>query len=76
LRTIFQASPHRNNSVIFHSTIVTLFGIIEESYQMLIPGRQSDLLDLLADICGALFAIVLANIIAHIMRINNPVSFD
>jgi VanZ family protein len=56
--------------------IVTLFGIIEESYQMLIPGRQSELLDLLADICGALFAIVLANIIAHIMRINSPVSFD
>lgn len=43
--------------------IVGMFGIIEESFQMLIPGRQFDLLDLLADICGAIFAIMLTNLI-------------
>jgi VanZ family protein len=48
--------------------IVSLFGIIEESYQMLIPGRQPDVFDLLADICGALFAIILANLIARLIR--------
>ena len=53
--------------------LVTLFGIIDEAFQMLIPGRQADLLDLLADICGALFAIFLANLIARLMRTNKPV---
>lgn len=54
--------------------IVTLFGIIEESYQMHIPGRAADLLDLLADVCGALFAIILANRIAHLIRTNKRTS--
>ncbi len=53
--------------------MVTLFGIIDEAFQMLIPGRQADLLDLLADICGALFAIFLANLIARLMRANKAV---
>jgi VanZ family protein len=53
--------------------MVTLFGIIDEAFQMLIPGRQADLLDLLADICGALFAIFLANLMASLMRANKPV---
>ncbi len=48
--------------------IVTLSGIIEESYQRLIPGRAASLQDLLADICGAVFAIILANRIAHLTR--------
>jgi VanZ family protein len=52
--------------------IVTLFGIIEESYQMLVPGRAASLLDLLADICGALFAIILAHRAALLIRTNNP----
>ncbi|WP_445367273.1 VanZ family protein [Methylomonas sp. BW4-1] len=38
-----------------------LFGIIEEGYQMTIPGRTASLLDLLIDICGAFFAIAVAN---------------
>jgi hypothetical protein len=56
--------------------IVSLFGIIEESYQMLIPGRQPDIFDLLADICGALFAIILANLIARLIRTNNQANLD
>jgi VanZ family protein len=51
--------------------IVIVIGIIEESYQMLIPGRASELLDLLADTCGALFAIFIANRIAYIMHTKN-----
>lgn len=49
--------------------IVALSGIIEESYQLFIPGRTASLPDLLADVCGAIFAIVLANRIAQLSRI-------
>ena len=56
--------------------IVTLSGIIEESYQMLVPARAASLLDLLADICGALFAIILANRVAHLIRANKQISSD
>jgi VanZ family protein len=56
--------------------IVTLFGIIEESYQMFVPGRAASLLDLLADICGAVCAIILANRVAHLIRANNRISPD
>ena len=41
--------------------ITSLFGIIEESYQTFIPTRTSSLYDLLADILGAIFAILIAN---------------
>jgi len=54
----------------FPLLIVTLFGVIEESYQVLVPGRTADLLDLLADVSGALFAIILANRVAHLIRPN------
>jgi VanZ family protein len=56
--------------------IVTLSGIIEESYQMFVPGRAASLLDLLADVCGALCAIFLVNRVALLMRTNNPVSSE
>jgi VanZ family protein len=54
--------------------IVTFSGIIEESYQRLVPGRASSLPDLLADIGGAIFAILLANRIAVLIRINKRTS--
>ncbi len=41
--------------------ITSLFGIIEESYQTFIPTRTSSLYDLLADILGAIFDILIAN---------------
>jgi len=56
--------------------IVTLSGIIEESYQLFVPGRAASMLDLLADICGALFAIILANRVAHLIRANKQISSD
>jgi VanZ family protein len=54
--------------------IVIFSGIIEESYQRLVPGRASSLPDLLADIGGAIFAILLANRIAVLIRINKRTS--
>jgi VanZ family protein len=53
--------------------IVSLSGLIEESYQMFIPGRSASLLDLLADICGAACAIMVANRVAILIRINNQI---
>jgi VanZ family protein len=48
--------------------LVSLSGLIEESYQMLVPGRTGSLPDLLADVGGAVFAIFLANRIAVLSR--------
>ncbi|MCQ8119699.1 VanZ family protein [Methylomonas rosea] len=43
------------------SLIVILLGIAEEGYQMTVTGRVASLLDLMADICGAVFVIFLLN---------------
>ena len=51
--------------------IAILSGITEESYQMLVPGRAASLLDLLADICGAVSAIFLANRVVMLFQTNN-----
>ena len=53
--------------------IVAITGIIEESYQLFVPGRAASLLDLLADISGAVFAIAIANRLKHYQRANNKV---
>ncbi len=41
--------------------VVTLCGVLEESLQMFVPGRVASILDLLADMSGAIFAILLIN---------------
>ncbi len=51
--------------------VTSLFGIIEESYQILIPTRTSSLYDLLADILGAVFAIFVANQITEFKNRNS-----
>lgn len=43
--------------------VVTLCGVLEECLQMFIPGRMASIPDLLADLGGAIFAILLANLI-------------
>lgn len=53
--------------------VVAATGIIEESYQLFVPGRAASLLDLLADISGAVFAIVIANRYKQYLRANNKV---
>lgn len=42
--------------------VSTLSGILEEGYQMTVPGRTGSLLDLTANLCGAVFVIFLVNI--------------
>jgi VanZ family protein len=56
--------------------IVTLSGLIDESYQMFVPGRAASLLDLLADVCGALCAIIFVNRVAYIIRVNNRINLE
>lgn len=41
--------------------VVTVCGVIEESIQLFVPGRMASIPDLLADIGGAVFAILVAN---------------
>ncbi len=48
--------------------ITTIFGIIDESFQTVIPSRSSSLYDLLADVLGAIFAILIANQINRYIR--------
>lgn len=54
--------------------IVTLTGVIEESYQMFIPGRAASFFDLLADVLGAVCAILIANRVAHFIRSKNRIT--
>jgi len=42
--------------------VVTLCGVAEESIQMFVPGRMASIPDLLADMGGAIFAILLVNL--------------
>jgi VanZ family protein len=53
--------------------IVTLSGVIEESYQMFVPGRAASILDLLADVLGAICAILIANRLALLIRSINRI---
>lgn len=43
--------------------VVTLCGALEECIQMFVPGRMASFPDLLADIGGALFAILLVSLL-------------
>lgn len=71
----FNLNPKREITLLsMPLLIVTVAGIIEESYQLFVPGRAASLLDLLADICGAVCAVILANRIAHTTKTNNRIS--
>ncbi len=54
---------------------VSLVGIAEESYQHFVPGRTASLPDILSDICGAIFSIVLANRLALLSRTHSWLRF-
>ena len=44
--------------------ITALSGIIEEGYQMTVPGRAGSLEDLMADVSGAMLAVLVVNRLA------------
>lgn len=48
--------------------VVGLSGMLEESYQLCVPGRMASLPDFIADLLGAICAILLANRLASIKR--------
>jgi VanZ family protein len=56
--------------------IVTLSGVIEESYQMFVPGRAASILDFLADVLGAMCAILIANRLALLIRSINRIGSE
>lgn len=51
------------------SLISMLFGVIEESYQMYVPGRLGSLSDMAADIFGSIFAVFMAKYTMTITKI-------
>ena len=46
--------------IVFTLGLAYLFGIFDEYYQSFIPGRQSELGDIIADILGASFGVFLS----------------
>lgn len=50
------ASGYRRQQVLLGTAIASLYGISDEFHQYFIPGRQTDVLDWLADTLGALTA--------------------
>lgn len=53
-----QRTKHRNYTL----TICLVYGIILESLQQFVPGRMSDVYDLLANFTGALLGVIVFNI--------------
>jgi len=41
--------------------ICSLYGMLDEVHQIFIPGRSAELLDFVADACGALLGVLLMN---------------
>ncbi len=60
---VFVAEKHRGK--VFG--ITALYGLSDEIHQSFVPGRSCDLLDLLADCCGAALLIITI----HIWRLTN-----
>ena len=53
---------------LFSALFLSLFAIFDESYQNLIPGRNSDLLDILADLSGALLVLMVLGLRRKLFR--------
>lgn len=67
---ILRSLYHRNKSIISKKQIATLtlvfvvsFGIFDEIFQSIIPGRTSDIYDLIADAVGGILAVAFFNFI-------------
>jgi VanZ family protein len=53
------ASPMlKHRALLFAFLVTVLYGALDEFHQLFVPSRQADVLDLLADACGALAYVV------------------
>jgi VanZ family protein len=52
----------------FTILIVSLFGIIIELFQLLIPGRSSDVFDWIANTFGSLFTILMIKFLSRVIK--------
>ena len=50
--------------------VVTAVGVVDEWRQLYLPGRQSDLSDLLVDIVGTLAAVIGLSLLWHLWGLN------
>lgn len=71
---VFRAFATRGISIaktlIATALLCSLFGVLDETYQSTVPGRDSSYFDMLADSFGACFACI-ANAVVY-SRIRNP----
>lgn len=56
-------STLKNNPALISAGIASVYGIFDELHQMLIPGRSAELLDWIADFCGAIVGVLIARYI-------------
>ncbi len=66
---LFLQKKYKNitkNSHLFTIIIVAFYGLFDEIHQIFIPGRSFDWWDLLADLLGSLFGILLVKIMLKI----------
>ena len=57
--------PNLSKTLLFSALFVLFFALLDETYQYFIPGRQSDPLDVLADISGAAVVLTLLGVRRH-----------
>ncbi|MBZ0199793.1 MAG: VanZ family protein [Ignavibacteriaceae bacterium] len=56
----------KNNYAISALLITLIYAVVDEIHQLLIPGRQCDILDMIADLAGAIAGIILIKVIVKI----------
>ncbi|NWF89183.1 MAG: VanZ family protein [Ignavibacteriaceae bacterium] len=53
----------RKNAFLFTLIIASFYGLLDELHQLIIPGRSCELIDLTADILGAILGVVFFKIV-------------
>ncbi len=54
----------RDRSVLYAFAFAVAYGVYDEIYQMFIPGRETDVLDILADAVGSLLFVMTAGMVS------------
>jgi len=67
----------RKNNFVFSYVVILIYGALDEIHQYFIPGRSADYMDWLADMVGALFGVLLLNLVLSIdqklvLKIRSP----
>lgn len=64
------------NPALFTILIISLYGIMDELHQLLIPGRSCDIHDFFADFIGVLVGLIIVTLLTQSRVFKNIFSFD